>query len=151
MKVQGRTKRSRAHALLGVMIGLVCACLAAPAIGQGSGQGQGTSCVQERLECATGGLDGGTCSSFSSCFVTATESLYYTVDGRRFDCDGLNCDQAQVRLNDYCCPRVDADAGAGRPVRYSDGCAMGHAAASPGSLALLVLVSLLGLFRRRAS
>ncbi|MET0412717.1 MAG: hypothetical protein ABW217_15545 [Polyangiaceae bacterium] len=153
MKVQGRTKRSRAHALLGVMLALMCACLAAPAVGQGPGQGQGTSCVQQNLDCVAEGVDGGAgiCASFASCYVTATESVYYTVDDRRFDCDGLNCSQAEVQLNDYCCPRVDADAGAGRPVQYSDGCAIGQAAASTGSLALLALVSLLGLFRRRAS
>lgn len=153
MKVQGRTKRSRAHALLGVMIGLVCACLAAPAIGQGNGQGQGTSCVRSDIECPAGRADrdAGACSSYQSCFITATDSLYYTVDERRFDCNGLDCTQAEVQLNDYCCPRIDADAGAGRPVQYSDGCAIGHAAASAGSLALLALVSLIGLFRRRAS
>jgi MYXO-CTERM domain-containing protein len=153
MKVQGRTKRGRAHALLGVMIALVCACLTAPAVGQGNGQGQGTTCVQESLDCAADGLDGGPgiCSSFNSCYVTATESVYYTVDDRRFDCDGLDCAQAQVRLNDYCCPRIDADAGANRPVQYSDGCVIGHAGASTGSLALLALVSLLGLRRRHVS
>lgn len=127
------------------------ACLTAPAAGQGSGQGQGTTCVQQPLACAAGGLDGGTCSSFSSCFVTASESLYYLVDGRRFDCSGLDCEQAQVQLNDYCCPRAEADAGSSGPVKYSDGCAMGHSAASTGSFALLALVSLIGLRRRSAA
>lgn len=148
MKVQERTKRSRAHVLLGAMITIVCLSLAAPAIGQGSGQGQGQSCVQERLDCSSGGLDGGVCSSFQSCFVTATESLYYSVDGRRFDCNGLDCTRAQEELNAYCCPRVDADAGAGGPVKYSDGCALGHSVPSAGSFALLGLL-LIGLRRRR--
>ncbi len=153
MKVQGRTQQSRAQALLGVLIALACVSLAAPAWGQGPGQGQGTSCVQRTLACVTEGLDGGAgiCSSFTSCYVMASESVYYTVDDRRFDCDGLDCTETEVRLNDYCCPRVDADAGAGRPVQYSDGCALGHTPASTGSLALLTLLSLLGLRRRRAA
>jgi MYXO-CTERM domain-containing protein len=150
MKVQERMKRSRAHALPGAMITTVCVSLATPAIGQGPGQGQGQSCVQERLDCSSGGLDGGVCSSFQSCFVTATESLYYSVDGRRFDCDGLDCARAQEELNAYCCPRVDADAGAGA-VRYSDGCALGHSAASTGSFVLLGLFVLAGLRRRHRS
>lgn len=164
MKVQERTKASRAQARLGARVVLLCVCVAAPAVGQGPGQGQGTSCVQRQLACVAEGLDGGAgiCSSYSSCYVTATDSIYYTVDDRRFDCDGLTCTQAEAQLNAYCCPAVNADAGTG-PVLYTDGCALGrtgvssngantgaNTGASSGSLALLALASLLGL-RRRAS
>jgi hypothetical protein len=148
MKVQERTKRSRARALLGVMIAAACVGVSAPAMGQGNGQGQGTSCVRESLACAAEGADGGTaiCQSFQSCYVTATDSLYFSVDDRRFECNGLQCEQAQAQLNAYCCPPPEEPA-----VKYSDGCALGHAASASGSLALIALGSLLRLRRRRAS
>ena len=48
------------------------------------------------------------CPTFYTC-PTETDAgdpaLYYSVDGQRFDCDGLKCETAATQLQDYCCQR----------------------------------------------
>jgi hypothetical protein len=153
--------RTGARAGVTLLVLLASTSLALPA----KGQGAGTSCVNEDLACSAGAADAGSgnCSRFQSCFVTATESIYYTASGRRFDCDGLECEQAQRELNAFCCPIEESDAGTGgRRVNHSDGCTLslppraetartessnGQASLGVAGLALLSLLTL----RRRAA
>jgi hypothetical protein len=146
-----RMTRSGLRGGLGILAALAGLGHAAPAMGQG----QGTSCVEQSLPCAASGLDSGSnrCAEFTSCFVTASESVYYLADGRRFDCDGLNCTRAQSELNAFCCPRVDSDAGAGRGrVPHGDGCTLSSLTSSSDTAVTtggLLLLSLLTVRRRR--
>ena len=142
---------------LGALITAASLSLATSAMGQGQGPGQGsdTSCVVNDLRCSASGLDSGAsqCSSYQTCFDSETESTYYIADGRRFDCEGLECARASLELDAFCCPVVDNDAGAGRRrVNSGGGCALSSPASSAGSFSIagLGLLALL-LLRRRAS
>jgi hypothetical protein len=156
MNVQGRGVCKRVRGGLAALIALAGLSLAAPAMGQGSGQGSDTSCVVNDLVCSASALDAGSgrCADYRTCFASDTESTYYIADGRRFDCDGLECAQASAELDAFCCPRVDSDAGTGggRRVNHSDGCALSSrpVPSSDASLAIagFACLSLLTLRRR---
>jgi len=103
------------------------------------------------------------CPTFYTC-PTETDAgdpaLYYSVDGQRFDCDGLKCESAASQLQDYCCQRgkfaPSGDDGGGCALAPHRGAAPAGTTASgspPSGTANVgaLLGVALGLLRRRRS
>jgi hypothetical protein len=74
------------------------------------------------------------CPTFDTCYIDDGKDgrLYYRVNGRRFDCNALECRAASASLADYCCQRgqfAPSDDGGGcslkgvtsTPTREADG------------------------------
>jgi hypothetical protein len=99
----GMTKRKLTgwpDALRGIAVGLFWTQLAS---GQGAALDAGAAgdCTRspEPHECAE------RCPSFDTCYIEDDAQLYYRVERERFECDGLDCAAASIRLGDYCCQR----------------------------------------------
>jgi hypothetical protein len=156
---------------LGVAFALfVAAPSAAQQGGSGGGGGSGGSGgAGGGALTGTGGSDDGAscmpstapecperCPSFDTCFISAAMGqparLYYRVPEQRFDCDELDCEQAAVRLNDYCCergefaPQQDDDGGGGCVLHSAPG---EPSEGSAAWLGMAVGIGALGLARAR--
>lgn len=95
-----RTLTGSSNALGAIAVGLFWTQLAS---GQGAtpDAGEAGDCTRspEPHECAE------RCPSFDTCYIEDDARLYYRVAGERFECDGLECAAASMRLGDYCCER----------------------------------------------
>lgn len=137
-KHSSRLRRS-GSLVLGVVLGIAAAVVVRPASGQAN-----MSCVTEQLNDNEFTCDD--CTSYETCYNTATESLYYTVKGQRFDCDGYDCEQATKQLQDLCCDTEPASSTSADD-KDDGGCATAPHAAAPDaavsvSWALAALVAL---------
>ena len=84
-------------AFLGITLGL--ALLSTSATGRAQDAGLEGRCTRSTHPCAE------RCPAYDTCYISDDEQIYYSVMGRRFDCDGLDCGAAGVTLEDYCCER----------------------------------------------
>ena len=79
--------------------------------GSGGGGGGGSGGSDDGSECMTAPSSECTerCPTFDTCYLDGVggqaASLYYRVGEQRFDCQGLVCEEAALRKNDYCCQR----------------------------------------------
>jgi hypothetical protein len=144
MNVQGRRMRTLVRAGIGSLALAASLSFGAPALGQ-----EDTSCVESRFTCE------GQCTEYETCFDSESESTYHVANGRRFDCDGLDCRQANVALDAFCCPTpaasaADADAGAGA-TKFDGGCSITRPLPDTDTSLAAVGVALASLwtFRRR--
>ncbi len=97
------------------------------------------------------------CPTFDTCYLAAgmgqPDRLYYRAGDQRFDCDGLDCDAAALRKNDYCCQRGefapdDDDDGGGCTLPAAVGVS-GSSGSSAPWLGVLVGAGALALGRAR--
>ncbi len=137
-KQSPRLRRSRSL-VLGVALGIAAAAVVRPAFGQAN-----TSCVTEQLNDNEFTCDD--CTSYETCFNSSTQSLYYSVQGQRFDCDGYDCAQATERLQELCCDTEPTPASTGTGSEGDDGgcafVALGSRATRSASWALALLAAL---------
>jgi hypothetical protein len=92
------------------------------------------------------------CPTFDTCYLASSGDLYYRVDEQRFDCDGLDCNAAKLRKDDYCCQRGefapdDDDGGCALP--SAPGAESGDSGGSATWLGVAVGIGALGLARAR--
>jgi hypothetical protein len=84
-------------AFLGIALNLALLGTSAP--GRAQDAGLEGDCTRNTHPCAE------RCPAYDTCYVSDDEQIYYSVMGRRFDCNGLDCAAAGVTLEDYCCER----------------------------------------------
>ena len=138
-------RRGRSLAL-GVALGIAASAVVRPASGQAN-----MSCVTEQLNDNEFTCDD--CTSYQTCFSEASESLYYTVQGQRFDCDAYDCTEARERLLDLCCDTEPTSATGASSDDDDGGCAFvggGVGGVGSASWASVVLAALF-MRRKRAS
>jgi hypothetical protein len=125
--------------VLAAALGITAASVVRPAFGQAN-----MSCVTEQLNDNEFTCDD--CTSYQTCFNSETESLYYSVQGQRFDCEGYDCTQATERLQELCCDTEPTPASSGKSSEGDDGgCAfvgLGSRATRSAPWALAVLAAL---------
>jgi hypothetical protein len=84
-------------AFLGIALGLGLVSMSAP--GRAQDAGLEGDCTRNTHPCAE------RCPAYDTCYISDDQQIYYSVMGRRFDCEGLDCGAAGVTLEDYCCER----------------------------------------------
>jgi hypothetical protein len=95
--MMNRWMRGWQTAFLGIALGLGLASVTTPGRAQDAGlEGE---CTRSTHPCAE------RCPAYDTCYISDDAQIYYSVMGRRFDCNGLDCGAAGVTLGDYCCAR----------------------------------------------
>ncbi len=100
-----RYRRSWQTAYLGIALGASLASMSTRGRAQDAGL-EGV-CTQSTHPCAE------RCPAYDTCYISDDAQVYYSVMGRRFECDGLDCDAASATLGDYCCARGEFAPGTG--------------------------------------
>jgi hypothetical protein len=92
-------------AFLGIALGL--GVTSTSATGRAQDGGLEGDCTRNTHPCAE------RCPAYDTCYISDDQQIYYSVMGRRFDCNGLDCGTAGVTLENYCCERGEFAPSAG--------------------------------------